>query len=67
MSTKNKMIVEKNKAVWYSKSREDSPRNRNQHAEREEVLFYEKDRPDPAGHDFGPDPLPGRLCGCRKL
>ena len=40
--------------MWYNKSREDSPRNRNQHTEREEVLFYEKDRPDPAGHGFGP-------------
>ena len=49
MSTKNKIIVEKNKAAWYNKARKDSPRNRNQHAEREEVLFYEKDRPDPAG------------------
>ena len=26
---------------------------------RKEALFYEKDRPDPAGHGFGPDPLPG--------
>lgn len=31
--------------MWYNKSREDSPRNRNQHAEREEVLFYEKIAP----------------------